>query len=98
MLRARVRIGLSSLMSAPANCIIYYGPRTAPDESDLPRWRPAEELFAKGSGGDPSVLVVDASMLEHRENLRRLPRRVVFVTADDASQEALGRRSPISIV
>jgi len=84
-------------MSAPANCIIYHGPRTVPDESDRARWRPAEELFERGSGGDPSVLVVDASMLEHRENLRRLPRRVVFVAADDASETALGRRAPISI-
>ena len=84
-------------MSAPATCIIYHGPRTVPNESDRGRWRPAEELFEKGSGGDPSVLVVDASMLEHRENLRRLPRRVVFVAADDASQTALGRRAPISI-
>ena len=85
-------------MSAPANCIIYHGPRTAPDDSEPGRWRPAEELFAKGSGADPSVLVVDASMLEHREQLRKLPRRVVLVAADDASQTALGRRSPISIV
>jgi len=84
-------------MSAPATCIIYHGPRTVPDESDRERWRPAEELFAKGAGNDPSVLVVDASMLAHRENLRRLPRRVVIVAADDAAQTALGRRAPISI-
>ena len=84
-------------MSAPANCIIYYGPRTAPDETDRARWRPAEELFATGAGSDPSVLVVDASMLERRELLRKLPRRVVFVAADDIAQTALGRRAPISI-
>jgi len=84
-------------MSAPADCIIYHGPPTLPDESDRARWRPAEELFANGAGSGPSVLVVDASMLAHREKLRRLPRRVVFVAADDAAQTALGRRAPISI-
>jgi GAF domain-containing protein len=37
-------------------------------------------------------------MLARRDRLRRLPRRVVFVAADDAAQTALGRRAPISIV
>jgi len=36
-------------------------------------------------------------MLEQRDLLRKLPRRVVLVAADEAVREALGRRSPISI-
>jgi HD-GYP domain-containing protein (c-di-GMP phosphodiesterase class II) len=84
-------------VSAPANCIIYHGPRTLPDESHRSRWRPAEALFAKERIDDPAVLVVDGSMLVRRDLLRRLPRRVVFVAADDAAQTALGRRAPISI-
>ena len=36
-------------------------------------------------------------MLERMSDLRKLPRRVVFVSADDAAQTALGTRAPISI-
>jgi HD-GYP domain-containing protein (c-di-GMP phosphodiesterase class II) len=85
-------------VSAPANCIIYHGPRTVPGEADRTRWRPVDELFEKERVDEPAVLVVDASMLARRDRLRRLPRRVVFVAADDAAQTALGRRAPISIV
>jgi HD-GYP domain-containing protein (c-di-GMP phosphodiesterase class II) len=85
-------------VSAPANCIIYHGPHTVPGEADRTRWRPVDELFEKERVDEPAVLVVDASMLARRDRLRRLPRRVVFVAADDAAQTALGRRAPISIV
>ena len=84
-------------MSAPANCIIYHSPRTVPDQADRARWRPVDELFEKERIDEPAVLVVDASMLARRDLLRKLPRRVVFVAADDTAQAALGRRAPISI-
>ncbi len=46
---------------------------------------------------EPAVLVVDATMLARRELLRRMPRRVVFVAADDEAQAALESRVKISI-
>ena len=84
-------------MSAPANCLIYHGSRTIPDASGRARWRSADELFAKTSVDEPAVLIVDASMLPRRDLLRRLPRRVVLVAADDDAQTALGSRAPVSI-
>jgi HD-GYP domain-containing protein (c-di-GMP phosphodiesterase class II) len=84
-------------MIVPAECVVYRGPRTIPDGTDPTRWRPAEELFAKSVGDEAAVLVVDASMLERIGDLHKLPRRVVFVSADDAAQSALGTRAPISI-
>ena len=36
-------------------------------------------------------------MLERMSDLRKLPRRVVFVSADDAAQTALGMRALVSI-
>jgi HD-GYP domain-containing protein (c-di-GMP phosphodiesterase class II) len=84
-------------VSAPSNCLVYHGPHTRPADADHARWHPAAELFAQLRIEHPAVLVVDASMLERRDLLRKLPRRVVFVAADDAAQSALGRRAPISI-
>ena len=46
---------------------------------------------------EPAVLVVDSSMLARRDLLRRLPRRVVLVAADDEVQAALQSRAKISI-
>ncbi|HEX7981270.1 MAG TPA: HD domain-containing phosphohydrolase [Gemmatimonadaceae bacterium] len=85
-------------MSVPDNCIIYYGPHTRPATLRGERWRPADELFATDTYEEPAVLVVDASMLARRDILRRLPRRVVFVAADDEVQVALESRITISIV
>jgi len=84
-------------VTAPENCIIYYGPQTRPATLNGARWRPVEELWAKQVHDEPAVLIVDASMLARRDLLRRLPRRVVFVSADDETQSALERRAPISI-
>ena len=78
-------------------CIIYHGPSVAPDDAHADRWRNADELFAKGPGEEAQLLIVDRAMLERRDRLRKLPRRVVLVAADEAVREALGRRSPISI-
>ena len=84
-------------MIAPSECTIYYGPRTVPDELNPARWRPAQELFGKDVGREAAVLLVDASMLERMSELRKLPRRVVLVSADEDVRTALGDRAPISI-
>lgn len=59
--------------------------------------RPADELF-DGRGADrPSVVLVDASMLGDAERLRRLPRYVVVVAADQQAHDTLGRRAHMSV-
>jgi HD-GYP domain-containing protein (c-di-GMP phosphodiesterase class II) len=78
-------------------CTIYHGCSVSPDPAYPSRWRDAAELWAKGPGDEAALLIVDRSMLERRDRLRKLPRRVVLVAADEASQEALRRRAPISI-
>lgn len=78
-------------------CVIFYGPSIAPDKSYPDRWRKADDLFAEGPGDEPALLIVDPEMLESRDRLRKLPRRVVFVASDQSVQEVLGRRCSVSI-
>jgi HD-GYP domain-containing protein (c-di-GMP phosphodiesterase class II) len=78
-------------------CAIYHGSAVSPDPGHRSHWRDADELWAKGPGDEPVVLIVDRSMLDRRDRLRKLPRRVVLVAADEDTRDALGRRSPISI-
>jgi HD-GYP domain-containing protein (c-di-GMP phosphodiesterase class II) len=78
-------------------CTIYHSCSVPPDPAYPSRWRDAAELWPRGPGDEAALLIVDRSMLERRDRLRKLPRRVVLVAADDASREALGHRSPISI-
>ena len=78
-------------------CTIYHSRSVPPDPAHPSRWRDAAELWAKGPGDEAALLIVDRSMLERRDRLRKLPRRVVLVAADDASWAALGSRAPISI-
>ena len=86
-------------MNLVENCCIYHGPATRPSTVNPARWRPAAELFAATTYDQPAVLIVDAAMLERRDLLRKLPRRVVFVAADEAVQPTLGEtRVTISIV
>ena len=86
-------------VSLTDNCTIYYGPRTRPGTVNAARWRPADELFAATTYDEPAVLIIDGGMLERRDLLRKLPRRVVFVAADDVVQPTLGHtRVTISIV
>jgi HD-GYP domain-containing protein (c-di-GMP phosphodiesterase class II) len=47
---------------------------------------------------EPAVLVVDATMLDQVEALRRLPRHVVLVAADERSERALDGLCPLSLV
>jgi HD-GYP domain-containing protein (c-di-GMP phosphodiesterase class II) len=78
-------------------CTIYHGNAVSPDAGHPGQWRDANELWAEGPGDEAVLLIVDRSMLERRDRLRQLPRRVVLVAADEGSREALGRRAPISI-
>jgi HD-GYP domain-containing protein (c-di-GMP phosphodiesterase class II) len=62
-------------------------------------WRPAAEFFARGHVLDqPTVLIMDATMLEHVSELRNIPEHVIIVAADSASEAALGERADISLV
>jgi HD-GYP domain-containing protein (c-di-GMP phosphodiesterase class II) len=56
------------------------------------------ELLALGSGdGEPAVVIVDESMLDGVDKLRRLARHVVLVPADAQAESALGERATLSI-
>jgi len=61
-------------------------------------WRPAGELLTRSPHDRPSVLLVDASMLDHPGLLREIPRHVVLVAVDPASEKVLGRRAHLSLV
>ncbi|HEX4469065.1 MAG TPA: GAF domain-containing protein [Gemmatimonadaceae bacterium] len=57
-----------------------------------------DELLASGSNtGVPAVVIVDESMLDRVDQLRRLARHVVLVSADAQAESALGERAIISI-
>jgi HD-GYP domain-containing protein (c-di-GMP phosphodiesterase class II) len=63
------------------------------------QWRSADELFAKGGGGnEPAVLLMDASMLARIDDVRRLPRYVAVVAADAPTANELGERAHASLV
>lgn len=79
------------------SCIIYHGPSIEPDEAHATSWRAADSLFENGPGDESALLIVDAAMLERRDKLRKLPRRVVLVAADELVRATLRDRSPISI-
>lgn len=78
-------------------CVIYYGPSIVPDAAHAASWRAANSLLENGPGDDSALLIVDAALLERRDELRKLPRRVVLVAADEVVRTTLGNRSPISI-
>jgi hypothetical protein len=46
----------------------------------------------------PTVLIVDATMLERIAELCSLPDDIIIVATDEASETALGRRADISLV
>jgi HD-GYP domain-containing protein (c-di-GMP phosphodiesterase class II) len=52
----------------------------------------------RSAGNEPTVLVVDATMLERIGELRDLPAHVVLVACDEASRTALGQRADVSLV
>ena len=72
-------------------------------ESDAGAEVPAsgvEELLAKGRGrvnGEPALVIVNDSMLDRVDELRRLEPHVILVAADAAAEGALGERATVSI-
>ncbi|HEU4994134.1 MAG TPA: GAF domain-containing protein [Gemmatimonadaceae bacterium] len=80
---------------------VYHGPGFGPDAfpTSHATWRPYVELLARrGAGNEPTVLIVDATMLERLAELRDLPGHVIIVAGDKASRVALGRRAHVSLV
>ena len=69
---------------------------TTPVPSDAASGSVADLLASGGSAG-AAVLVVDETMLEHLDRLRRLDRHIVLVPADAAAELVLGKRASISI-
>ena len=89
----------------PRSCIVYHGPSSDPDAfltsptAGEASWRPAAEFFARGRVvNQPTVLIMDATMLEHVSALRGIAGHVIIVAADSASEAALGERADISLV
>ena len=83
-------------------CIVYHGVQTSADAFGEQRarvtWRPADELFANPDLEiKPAVLIVDGSMVDRVAGLRLLPRHVILVAADAASDMALGLRAHLSL-
>ena len=57
-----------------------------------------DELLASGSDdGEAAVVIVNESMLDRVDQLRRLARHVVLVPADPRAESALGERATLSI-
>jgi HD-GYP domain-containing protein (c-di-GMP phosphodiesterase class II) len=80
---------------------IYHGPGCDPGAfpTSHATWRSYVELLARrGAGNEPTVLIVDATMLERIAELRDLPDHVIIVAGDEASSTALGRRAHVSLV
>lgn len=80
---------------------IYHGPGCGPAAFLISHatWRPYVELLAqRGAGNEPTVLIVDATMLERLAELRDLPDHVIIVAGDEASRTALGRHAHVSLV
>ena len=88
--------------AAESLCVIYHGSTIAPAafaqlQNDTIRWKRADELFARRGGTDAAVLIADASMIAQTSALRNVPRHVVIIAADVASEVALGRRAHFSV-
>lgn len=78
-------------------CPVYH--RGAPGAITGPAdWRPVDELFALDPAPEVAVVIVDESMLDLVERLRKLPRSIVIVAADQPSAAALGDRARISMI
>jgi len=83
-------------------CIVYHGPQTSPDafgeQQARVRWQPADALFASPDlENKPAVVILDGSMVDRVGDLRRLPRHVIVVAADAASDTALGLWAHLSL-
>jgi len=80
-------------------CTVYHGATTPEAFRDDPtRWRPADELFAMDVEDVPAgALIVDRTMEPRTAELRRLPRHIVLIAADDASERLLERLPHVSV-
>lgn len=81
-------------------CNVYHGTGSTPESFTKSRaeWRPADELLAlRRHGKEAAVLLVDASMLDRAEEIRKLPSCVIVVANDVASEQALGARATLSV-
>lgn len=86
------------IVPTPA-CLVFHGTAEPTAFLDDPaRWRAADELFALGHDDVPAgVLIVDESMTQRASELRRLPRHIVLVAADEPSERLLANRPHVSV-
>src|SRR5687768_18382127 len=78
-------------------CKLYHGPGIASDSFDSPS-QPADQLLAAGAAvNSPSVLLVDAKLVDRIGDARAVPDHVVIVATDEAAQAELGRRADVSL-
>src|SRR3954451_23001521 len=81
----------------PSTCVLYNGTGIASDSCDPP-CRPADQLLAAGAAvTSPSVLLVDAALVERIADARALPDHIVIVATDATAQAELGRRAEMSV-
>src|SRR4051812_22635982 len=84
-------------------CTIYHGDALdlaafGAMAKDASSWRAVNHLLTNDlAAKDPAVVLVDKSMLPRIDQLRRLPRHVVLVAADDESENALHPRTLLSV-
>ena len=84
-------------------CVVYHGSGTRPEAfggatETHTIWRPVDELFDNlEKDSRPSVLLVDASMLDRIGRLHRLARRAILVAADAEAERVLGDRAHASV-
>jgi HD-GYP domain-containing protein (c-di-GMP phosphodiesterase class II) len=76
--------------------VLYARPGTACDICDSPV-RPAEELLATGDAAGPSVLLVDAELVERIRDPRAVPEHAVIVALDEYAAAELGKRAEMSL-
>ena len=78
-------------------CVLYHGPGIASDSFDSPS-RPADQLLAADTDvTSPSVLLVDAKLVDRIGDARAVPDHVVIVATDGAAAAELGRRADVSL-
>ena len=78
-------------------CVLYARPGIACDLCDSP-YRPADELLAAGTATAPSVLLVDAGLVERIRDPHSVPEHAVIVATDEHAAATLGKRAELSLV
>jgi HD-GYP domain-containing protein (c-di-GMP phosphodiesterase class II) len=91
--------GLGGLADSAAHDDLVADEQKRAHERRLCRpWRAAAELFADpGAETGPTVLLVDDSMHEHFDAIRQLPKHVIIVAADEATETALEHNLHLSV-